>query len=92
MRTAETIRRLLEQKLSPISLEIVDESHRHEGHSGFKPSGETHFNVTIVSEAFAGKSRVTRHRMVYEIVKEQMDAPVHALALSTLTPEEAALR
>ncbi len=92
MRVSEIIRIKLEQGLSPISLEIVDESHRHEGHGGSRPSGETHFNVTIISEAFAGKSRVARHRMVFEIVKDLMDAPVHALALSTLTPTEAASR
>ena len=92
MRISETIRARLEQGLSPASLEIVDDSHRHEGHGGAKASGETHFNVVIVSAAFEGKTRVTRHRMVFEILKDLMDAPVHALALSTLTPAEAASR
>ncbi len=92
MNIAGTIRAKLEQSLAPSLLEIVDESHRHEGHSGTKPSGETHFNIVIVSALFAGKTRVARHRMVFEILKELMDAPVHALALSTLTPEEAASR
>ncbi len=92
MSVAETIRARLEQNLAPALLEIIDESHRHAGHSGAKPSGETHFNVVIVAAAFTGKSRVARHRMVFEILQELMDAPVHALALSTLTPEEAASR
>jgi BolA protein len=92
MNVAETIRTKLEQSLAPSLLEIVDESHRHAGHSGAKPSGETHFNVVIVSSAFTGFTRVARHRMVFEILKELMDAPVHALALSTHTPEEAASR
>ncbi len=92
MRVSEIIRTKLEQGLAPTSLEIIDESHRHEGHSGSKPSGETHFNVTIVSAVFTGKTRVARHRMVFDLLKEQMDNPVHALALSTLTPEEAASR
>ncbi|MFZ5833972.1 MAG: BolA family protein [Pseudomonadota bacterium] len=88
MRVAEIIHTRLQQALAPASLEIVDESHRHEGHSGAKPSGETHFNVTIVSVAFEGKTRVARHRMVFEILQDLMDKPVHALALRTLTPAE----
>ncbi|MEQ1889549.1 MAG: BolA family protein [Alphaproteobacteria bacterium] len=92
MRISETIRGRLEQGLAPVTLEIVDDSHRHEGHGGARPSGETHFNVVIVSAAFDGKTRVARHRMVFEILKDLMDAPVHALALSTLTPAEAASR
>ncbi|MSP43072.1 MAG: BolA family transcriptional regulator [Alphaproteobacteria bacterium] len=89
MSTAETIRARLEQSLAPVRLEIMDESHRHEGHSGARPSGETHFNVTIVASIFTGKTRVARHRMVFDILGDLMDAPVHALSLSTLTPEEA---
>ena len=92
MRVSEIIRTKLEQALAPVSLEIIDESHRHEGHSGSKPSGETHFNVTIVSAAFEGKTRIARHRMVFDVLKAQMDAPIHALALSTLTPKEQASR
>jgi len=89
MSAAETIRTRLEQSLAPTRLEIMDESHRHEGHSGARPSGETHFNVTIVASIFTGKTRVARHRMVFDILSDLMDAPVHALSLSTLTPEEA---
>ncbi|MGK2872321.1 MAG: BolA family protein [Alphaproteobacteria bacterium] len=88
MNVADTIRIRLEQKLAPSSLEVVDESHRHEGHSGAKPSGETHFNVVIVSAAFAGKTRIARHRMVFDVLQDLMDAPVHALTLSTRTPDE----
>lgn len=90
MNVADKIRSKLELSLAPALLEIVDDSHRHAGHGGAKPSGETHFNVIVVSEAFAGKSRVLRHRMVYEALKDLMDAPVHALALTTRTPQEAA--
>jgi len=88
MRVSEIIRTKLEESLAPALLEIIDESHRHESHSGSKPSGETHFNVTIVSTVFEGKTRVARHRMVFDLLKEQMDAPIHALALTTLTPKE----
>lgn len=92
MNVADTIRIRLEQKLAPSSLEVVDESHCHEGHSGAKPSGETHFNVVIVSAAFAGKTRIARHRMVFDVLQDLMDAPVHALTLSARTPDETALR
>lgn len=88
MRIARIIRERLEQELKPLRLEITDDSHRHEGHVGAKASGETHFNVLIVSEAFAGKHKVARHRMVYAILQDLMDAPVHALALTTRSPEE----
>lgn len=92
MRVIDTIKLRLEESLAPVRLEIVDESHRHEGHGGAKPSGETHFNVVIVSAAFEGKTRIARHRMIFETLKDLMDAPVHALALNTLTPQEAASR
>ncbi len=92
MTVAEKIRSQLEQSLAPIELEIVDESHRHAGHSGAQPGGETHFNVRIVSAAFEGKNRVERHRMVFGVLQELMNAPVHALSLNTLTPHEAGSR
>lgn len=88
MRIAGIIRERLEQGFKPLRLEITDESHRHAGHGGAKASGETHFGVLIVSAAFAGKNRVARHRMVYAALQDLMDAPVHALALTTRTPEE----
>ena len=59
------------------------------GADGWRPGGETHFNVTVVAGAFDGKSRVERQRMVYEILADEMAGPVHALALSTKTPAEA---
>lgn len=90
MRIAQTIRTRLEQSLAPERLEIIDESHRHAGHSGASPSGETHFSLVIVTGAFAGKNRIARHRMIYEILDDLMNAPIHALTLSTLTPDEAA--
>jgi len=88
MSVADSIRARLEQKLAPTRLEIVDESHRHAGHGGARPSGETHFNIVIVSAAFEGKNRVARHRMVYDALEDLMAAPVHALSLSALTQGE----
>ncbi len=65
---------------------IVDESHRHAGHAGARPEGETHFTVTIVSAAFAGLNRVARQRLVYETLADELATRVHALSLTTLAP------
>jgi len=87
-----TVRSMLEDKLrtafAPEWLEIVDESHRHAGHAGHRPEGETHFRVAIVSAAFAGKSRVERHRLVNAVLAEELASRVHALALKASAPGE----
>ncbi len=90
MSVAETIRRKLEAALMPARLEIVDESHLHKGHAGHRPGVETHFRVTVVAAAFAGKSRVERQRLVTATLKDEMGNPIHALSMKTMTPEEAA--
>jgi BolA protein len=79
----------LTQTLHPVRLDIVDESDRHKGHAGARAGGETHYRVEIVSESFAGKSRVARHRMVYDQLGEEFAAGLHALAVRALTPGEA---
>ena len=82
----------IEQKLSqafqPESLRVVDESHLHAGHAGSRPGGETHFRVFIVSAAFAGKTRVERHRVVNEALAEELAGQVHALAVHPSAPGE----
>lgn len=88
MKVAESIRAKLTHALSPARLTIVDESHRHAGHAGSRPEGETHFQVSIVASAFHGKSRLERQRMVYGVLAEELADRVHALSLKTLTPEE----
>ena len=88
MSVAATIREKLERRFAPTRLDIVDESDRHAGHAGARPEGETHFAVTIVSAAFAGLGRVARQRRVYETLADEIGNPVHALALTTLTPDE----
>lgn len=88
MRIADRIRTKLETALSPVTLEIVDDSHKHAGHSGAREGGETHFTVTVVSDVFAGKSRIERQRMVYGLLAEEMTDRVHALALNTRAPGE----
>ena len=88
MTVAETIRHMLSVRFTPARLDIVDESHRHAGHAGARPEGETHFAVTIVSPAFAGLNRVARQRIVYETLAVELASRVHALSLTTLAPGE----
>ncbi len=78
----------LRERLKPISLSVVDESHQHVGHGGWREGGETHFRLDIVSEAFAGKSRVERHRMVNEALSEAFRRGLHALAITARAPGE----
>ena len=73
--------------LEPMSLEIVDESAQHAGHSGSRPSGGSHWQLTIVSEAFRGKTPVARHRMVYEALGDLMKRDIHALKIEALAPK-----
>lgn len=89
MAMVDIIRDKLAAALSPTALEVEDESARHHGHSGARPGGETHFNVRIVSNAFSGLSRVQRQRRVYAALADEMRTQIHALALVTLTPDEA---
>lgn len=88
MRVAKAIEANLTRAFDPTRLSIVDESHRHAGHAGARAEGESHFRVEIVSNAFAGKSRVERQRMVYAALAEEMARDIHALQLATLTPSE----
>lgn len=92
MQVTPVMRKKLEDGLAPSRLDIIDESHRHAGHAGHNPQGESHFRLEIVSEAFAGKSRVERHRMVNALLAEELAGRVHALALTTLTKDEEARR
>lgn len=79
----------LNRGLAPSDLTIVDESHLHAGHAGSRDGGETHFRVDVVSEAFAGKSRVERHRMVNELLGEAFGRHgLHALAIRARAPGE----
>ncbi len=90
MTVASRIREKLTEKLAPTRLDVADDSHKHAGHVGARPEGETHFSVEIVSAAFEGVSRVQRQRMVYEILQDELAGPVHALALRTLSPSDEA--
>ena len=92
MSVAGTMRQKLTNRLAPLRLDIVNESHRHAGHAGARPEGETHFAVTIVSDAFLGLGRVARQRLVYQILADELATCVHALALTTLAPGETGSR
>lgn len=76
------------QALRPASVDLVDESGQHAGHAGSRPSGGTHWRLTIVSEAFRGKLPVARHRMVYEALGDLMKRDIHALRIEALAPEQ----
>jgi BolA protein len=79
----------LRDRLHPTSLSVTDESHQHIGHAGWREGGETHFSVDIVSAVFEGKSRVERHRMVNDAVREAFQRGLHALAIKARAPGEA---
>lgn len=88
MLVAETIRDRLSDKLAPRRLSIDDDSHQHAGHAGARPGGQSHYRVEIVSDTFAGMTRVARHRLIYEILADLLADTVHALQLRALTPDE----
>jgi BolA protein len=75
-------------ELSPTHLVVADESELHRGHGGWREGGETHFQLDIVSEAFAGKSRVERHRLVNGLLAEAFGRGLHALAIRAKAPGE----
>jgi BolA protein len=85
---ADLITEKLEAAFTPDSLDVVDDSARHQGHAGARPGGETHFNVVIVSPAFTGLSLVQRQRVIYAVLAEELAGRVHALSVKALAPGE----
>jgi BolA family transcriptional regulator, general stress-responsive regulator len=90
MRVCDTVTRKLTETFAPTSLKVIDESHHHEGHAGHQGGGETHFRIFIVADAFAGKSRLARHRMINETLAAELQSGVHALAIHAAAPDEGA--
>jgi BolA family transcriptional regulator, general stress-responsive regulator len=88
MHRRDRITEKLTEAFAPARLDVADESHQHEGHAGARPGGETHFRVTIVAEAFRGRSRLDRHRMVNTALAEELADGVHALAIYASAPGE----
>ncbi|MEO0336085.1 MAG: BolA family protein [Pseudomonadota bacterium] len=78
-----TISEKVEDKFQPVEMSLVNESHQHSG-----PATESHFQLFLVSNSFEGMSRIDRQRSVFELLKEELDGPVHALSLRLLTPKE----
>ena len=77
----------LQASLAPLALAVRDDSHLHAGHAGAR-DGRGHFHVRVVSEAFAGKPLLARHRLVYAAVGEMMQTDIHALSIEALAPRE----
>jgi stress-induced morphogen len=91
MQVEQRMKKKLEAAFAPEHLLIENDSHKHRHHAPMQGSaytGETHFTVTIISNAFAGRSRIDRHRMVHEILADELAGPVHALAVKAATPAE----
>ena len=92
MSVESIIRDKLTEAFDPARLEIENESHLHKGHAGSPNSGESHFRVLMAAAAFDGVGRVDRQRKVYAVLADELAGPVHALALTVLTPDEAERR
>ncbi len=86
MRTEDVITKKLTEAFAPQSLKVLDESHQHEGHAGHRPGGQTHFRVYIVSQAFKGKTRLERHRMINAKLADELAGGIHALAIHAAAP------
>jgi BolA protein len=88
MHTADLITQKLTEAFAPQSLNVADESYQHEGHSGSRAGGQTHFRVYIVSDAFKNKTRIERHRMINGILSAELAGGIHALAIHATAPDE----
>lgn len=86
MQRSEEIRQRLDAAFAPTELVVEDESEAHRGHAGYQEGGQSHFNVRLRTEAFAGKSRIARHRAVHTALGPELMAAIHALALDLDTP------
>ena len=82
MSVAKTIEHKLDEAFSPSHLRVIDESHKHVGHAGARPEGESHFRVEITSDQFKGKSRVEQQRAIYKVLADELATDIHALALT----------
>lgn len=82
MTVKENVELKVNNSIKPEFLEVIDESHKHAGHVGARPEGETHFHINMTASVFNGKSRVERQRLIYKILAEELAGPIHALSLS----------
>lgn len=82
MTVKENIELKVNKLINPEILEVIDESHKHAGHVGAKPEGETHFHINMTASALNDKNRVERQRMIYKVLEDELNGPVHALSLT----------
>ncbi len=85
---ADHIETILREHFSPTALTVIDDSAKHAGHAGARPEGNSHFSVRLTSAAFAGMSRVARHRAVYAALAACFEQGLHALAIEAKAPGE----
>ncbi len=83
----DSIRQVLQERFGPLELLVKDQSQLHAGHAGAREGGG-HFDVRIVADAFAGLSRIERHRLVYQALQQLLENDIHALRIKALTPDE----
>lgn len=88
MSVEQDIREKLNEAFAPVSLDVENDSHRHAGHASSPGTGESHFRIEIVSDKFAGLSRVERHRLVNEALAAELSGRIHALAIKARAPGE----
>lgn len=88
MKRSEKIRLILDQALSPLELEVIDDSSLHAGHSGARDGGETHYRVEVVSAEFVDKSRVARERLIHALLADEFSDGLHALSIKARAPNE----
>ena len=88
MQRATRIRQILTAHFEPISLQVLDDSGKHQGHAGAQPEGETHYRIEMISERFSGLSRIERHRLVNDTLQKELDTGLHALQLILKAPGE----
>ncbi len=87
MTRGQAIEARLRQELAAVHVEVIDESHLHEGHAGAREGGG-HFRVTVVSPRFMGLNRVQAQRLVYHVLQGEMGNEIHALSIKTATPQD----
>ncbi|MCC3860301.1 BolA family protein [Pseudemcibacter aquimaris] len=88
MSVKETIEAKINDQIKPEQLEVIDESHKHAGHAGARPEGETHFHINMTASALNGQSRVNRQRMIYKVLADELAGPIHALSLDVKGTED----
>jgi len=84
MSIKERVEEKLTENFSPEELQVIDESHKHEGHAGSRPEGETHFKIIIKSHHFDDLARVKAHKLIFDALKQEMDERIHALSIKIL--------